>query len=176
MPSPIDDLTTHLVLLGGGTGLRDDRVGEQLGQWASSSPGAHHQFSVAAKVSGPSVHKEACKAAVAQYAWCLLTPEAMVKLALNMWSPKNAFRQGSELISLQKSKPMYAVASALLFTTKEEAEAYLRSAGLGNGEDGNNGDDGDNGDHEDEGGDGDGDKGWDGGEPLLLAQRLRTCS
>ena len=57
----------------------------------------------------------------------------------------------------RKSKAMYAVASALLFKTKEEAEAYVRSAGLGNGEDGDNGD---------EGGDGDRDKGGDGREPL----------
>ena len=57
---------------------------------------------------------------------------------------------------------MYAVALALLLKTKQAAEAYLRSAGLGNGDDGDNGDNGDNGD---EGGDGDGDKGGDGGEP-----------
>ena len=94
MPSPIDDLTTHLVLLSGGTGLRDDRIGELLGQWASSSPWAHHQFLVAAKVIRPSVHKETCKAAVAQYAWCVLTPGALVELVLNMWSPKNAFWAG----------------------------------------------------------------------------------
>ena len=100
MPSPNDDLTTHLVLLSGGSGLREDRVGELFGQWASSSPWAHHQFFVATKVIGPSVHKEACKAAVAQYARCLLTPEAMVELVLNMPSLKNALRQISELISL----------------------------------------------------------------------------
>ena len=58
-------------------------------------------FSVKAKVIRSSVHKEACKAAVEQYAWCLLTPEAMVELVLNMRSPKNAFQQVSELISLQ---------------------------------------------------------------------------
>ena len=49
---------------------------------------------------------------------------------------------------------MYAVESALLFKTKEEARAYLRSAGLGNRDDGDNGDDWDNGDDRDEGGDG----------------------
>ena len=102
MPPPIDDLTTHLVLLSGGTHLRGDRVGELLGQWASSSPWAHRQFLVATKVIGPSMHKEACKAAAAQYARCLLTPEAMVALVLNMRSPKNAFRQVFELISLQQ--------------------------------------------------------------------------
>ena len=101
MPSPIDDPTTHLVLLSGGTGLPDEGVGELLRQWASSSPWAHHQFLVAAKVIGPFVHKEACKAAVAQYAWCLLTHEAMVELVPNMRSPKNAFRQFFELINLQ---------------------------------------------------------------------------
>ena len=66
----------------------------------------------------------------------------------------------------RKSKAMYAVASALLFNTKEEADAYLRSAGLENGEDGDNGDNGDNANNGDEGGDGEGDKGGDGGEPL----------
>ena len=100
MPSPIDDLTTPLLLLSGGIGLRDDRVGELLGQWASSSPWAHHQFLVAAKVISSSVHKEACKVAVAQYARCVLTPEAMVELVLIMRSPKNTLRQVSELISL----------------------------------------------------------------------------
>ena len=59
MPSPVDALTTHLVQLSGGTGLRDDRFGELLGRWASSSPWAHHQFLVATKVIGPFVHKEA---------------------------------------------------------------------------------------------------------------------
>ena len=93
MPSPIDDLTTHLVLLSGGTRLRDYRLGELLGQRASWSPWAHHQFLVAAKFHSPSLHKEACKAAMAQYAWCLLTPEAMVEWVLNMRSPKNAFRR-----------------------------------------------------------------------------------
>ena len=101
MPSPIDGLTTHLMLLSGGTGLRDDRVGRLLGQWASSSPWAHHQFLLAAKVIGLSVRKEACKGAVAQYAGCLPTPEAMVELVLNMRSPKNAFRKVSKLISLR---------------------------------------------------------------------------
>ena len=38
MPSHIDGLTTHLVLLSGGTGLRDDHVWELLGPWASPSP------------------------------------------------------------------------------------------------------------------------------------------
>ena len=66
------------------------------------SPWAHHQFLVAAKAIGPFVNKEACKAAVAQYAWCLLTPQAMVEWVLNMRSPKNAFPQASELISLQQ--------------------------------------------------------------------------
>ena len=61
---------------------------------------AHHQFLVAAKVIGPSVHKEACKAAVAQCARCLLSPEAMAELVLHMHSPKNAFRQVFELMSL----------------------------------------------------------------------------
>ena len=42
----------------------------------------------------------------------------------------------------RKSKAMHAVPSALLFKTKDEAEAYLCSAGLGNREDGDNGDDG----------------------------------
>ena len=102
MPSPIDDLTAHLVLLSGGTSLRDDRVGELLGQWAASSPWAHHQILVAAKVISPSLHKEACKAALAQYARCLLTPQAMVKLVLHMRSPKNVFRQVSKLSSLQQ--------------------------------------------------------------------------
>ena len=57
----------------------------------------------------------------------------------------------------RKSKAMYAVVSALLFKTKDEVEAYLpylRSSGLGNGEDGDNGNEG-----EDRGKDG------DGGEP-----------
>ena len=102
MPSPIDDLTTHLVLLSGGTSLRDDRVGELLGHWASSSPWAHHQFLVTTKVIGPSVHREACKAAVAQYARCLLTSEAMVELVLNMRPPRMLFGRVSELISLQQ--------------------------------------------------------------------------
>ena len=102
MPSAIDDLTTHLVLLSGGTGLLDDCVGQLLGQWSSSSPRAHHQFLVAAKVIGPSWHNEACKAAVAQYAPCLLRPEDLVVLVLNLRSPKNAFRQVSELISLHQ--------------------------------------------------------------------------
>ena len=62
----------------------------------------------------------------------------------------------------RKSTGMYAVASALLFKTQAEADTYLCSAGLGNGEDGDNGGDGDNGN---EGGNGDGDKGEDGGEP-----------
>ena len=101
MPSLVDDLTTHLVLLSGRTGLRHDRIGGLLGQWASSSPWAHHQFLVAAKVIGPSMHKEVCKAAVAQYARCLLTPKAMVELVLNMQFPKYAFRQVSDLIGLQ---------------------------------------------------------------------------
>ena len=79
MPSAIDDLTTHLVLLSCGTGSWDDRVGELLGQWASSFPWAHHLFEVAAKVIGPSVYKEACKLAVTQYARCLLTHEAIVE-------------------------------------------------------------------------------------------------
>ena len=61
----------------------------------------------------------------------------------------------------RKSKAMYVVASALLFKTMEEEEAYLRSAGFGNGEDGDNGDDRDDGDNGDEGGDGDADWwGW----------------
>ena len=75
-----------------------------LGSWwgPPSSPWAHHQFLVVAKVIGPCVHKEACKAAVAQCAWCILIPEAMVKLVLNMRSPKNAFRKVSEPINLQQ--------------------------------------------------------------------------
>ena len=102
MPSPIDDLTTHLVLLSGGTGWRDDRAGHLLGQWASSSTWAHHRFLVAAMVIGPYVHKGACKAALAQYGWGLLTLEAMVELVLNMRVPKNVFRQVCELITLQQ--------------------------------------------------------------------------
>ena len=39
---------------------------------------------------------------MAEYAWCTLIPEGMVVLVLNMRSPKNAFRQVSELISLQQ--------------------------------------------------------------------------
>ena len=64
-----------------------------------------------------------------------------------------------------KSKAMYAVASALLFKTKEEAEAYFRSSGLEKGEDGDKGDDVQDGENGEDGGDGDGDKGGDGGEP-----------
>ena len=74
----------------------------------------------------------------------------------------------------RKSKAMYTVASALLFKTKEEAEAYLRSAGLGNREDGDNGDEGDNGDNGEEGGHGDAYKGGMGESPLPPARRLRT--
>ena len=65
----------------------------------------------------------------------------------------------------RKSKAMYALASALLFKTKEEADAYPRSAGSGNWEDGDNTDDGDDGDNGDEGGDGHGDNCGDGGVP-----------
>ena len=57
MPSPVDDLTTHLVLLGARTGLRDDRVRGLLGRWASSSPWAHHHFLGSARVIHPSMHK-----------------------------------------------------------------------------------------------------------------------
>ena len=69
MLTPMDDLTSYLLLLSGGTGLRDDRVGELLGKCASSSPWAHHLFLVAVKVIGPSVHKKACHTAVAQYSF-----------------------------------------------------------------------------------------------------------
>ena len=77
----------------------------------------------------------------------------------------------------RKSKAMYAVASALLFKTKEEAQAYLRSAGMGNGEDGDIGDDGDDCNNGDEGGDGDWDKGGDGGDlpaPSLPAPDMES--
>ena len=101
MPSAMDGLTTHLVLLNGGTGLRHGRWGA-IGAADLVLPVGQPPISVAAKISGPLVHKEACKAAVAQHARCLLSPEAMVELVLNMWSPKNGFRQISRLISLQQ--------------------------------------------------------------------------
>ena len=77
--------------------MRNYRVGELLEQWASVSRWAQHQFLCIEKVVGPSVHNKACKAAVAQYARCLLTPKAMVELVLNMRSSKNAVLQGDKL-------------------------------------------------------------------------------
>ena len=68
MLSSVDDLTTHLVPLISGTGLQDEPIAEMLGRGASSSPWAHHQFLVAARVISQHVHKEECKAGVAQYA------------------------------------------------------------------------------------------------------------
>ena len=65
------------------------------------------------------MHKEACKAAVPQYARCLLTPEAMVELVLNMRSPNNAFRQVSKLISLRQLRYRYTV-------TRLKPDYYVR--------------------------------------------------
>ena len=88
MASPVDETNQPPRFK---TGLQDDCIGELFGKWASSSPWAQYQFPVAARVIGQSMHKEVCTAAVAQYARCLLTPEVMVAVLLNMRSPKIAF-------------------------------------------------------------------------------------
>ena len=67
----------------------------------------------------------------------------------------------------RKSKAMYRAASALRCKTKDEVEAYRRSARLDNMDNGDIGDDKEDGDNGVGGGDGDGDKGGGGGEPPI---------